>query len=102
MAYKVFVLKRTREHLWEGMDWYNDQSAGLGNKLMNEFFDNLKKLYNNPQRYKYIFKPFRRLLLRKFPYKMNFRIDEKRERVVVVALWHEKRNPDQLERILTM
>jgi hypothetical protein len=66
MAYKIFVLKRAREHLWEGMDWYNEQSSGLGNKLMNEFFDNLKKLQENPHRFKYVFKPFRRSLLKNF------------------------------------
>lgn len=100
MAYKIFVLQRTRENLWEAMDWYNEQSPGLGNELMNEFFEQLKGLRENPHRFQYILKPFRRMLLRRFPYKIIFRIDEKRQRVVVVVFWHEKKNPERLKKIL--
>lgn len=100
MAYKVFILKRARENLWDAMEWYNEKSPGLGHELMKEFFEKLKSLRENPQRFKYIFKPFRRALLKRFPYKIIFRIDEKRQRVVVVVLWHEKRDAEQLEQIL--
>ncbi len=67
---------------------------------MNEFFDHLNRLQENPQRFQYIFKPFRRALLKRFPYKMIFRIDENRQRVVVVVLWHEKRDAEKLEQLL--
>ena len=82
------------------MDWYNEQSPGLGNELMTEFFDLLTKFRDNPQRFKFILKPFRRVLLKRFHYLLIFRIDEKRKRVVVAVLWHEKRDPERLEREL--
>lgn len=84
------------------MDWYNEQSPGLGHELMTEFFEHLKKLHENPQRFKYILKPFRRLILKRFPYLLIFRIDEKRKRVVVAVLWHKKRDPERLEEKLKM
>ena len=100
MAYKIFVLKRARENLWEAIEWYNEQSAGLGNELMNEFFDHLGQLHKNPQRFKFIFKPFRRKRLKRFPYRIIFKINEKYKRVTIAAFWHEKRDVEKLERIL--
>lgn len=100
MAYSVVLLQSARTGLWEAMDWYNQQSPGLGSELMAEFFGHLKKLPENPQRHKYILKPFRRLLLKRFPYLIIFRIDEIRLRVVVAVLWHEKRDPERLEKVL--
>jgi hypothetical protein len=39
MAYNVVILQSARHGLWEAMDWYNQQSSGLGNELMAEFFE---------------------------------------------------------------
>ncbi|MBK8566027.1 MAG: type II toxin-antitoxin system RelE/ParE family toxin [Saprospiraceae bacterium] len=100
MAYNVVLLQTARQGLWEAIDWYNEQSVGLGNELMAEFFEHLKKLPENPHRFKYILKPFRRLRLKRFPYLIIFRIDEARQRVVVAVFWHEKRDPERLERVL--
>ncbi len=100
MANSVVLLYKARKYLWEAMDWYNRQSPGLGNELMVEFFDLLTKLRNNPHRFKFVLKPFRRVLLKRFPYMLIFRIDENRKRVVVAVLWHEKRDSELLEGIL--
>jgi len=100
MAYKVIVLQPTRKSLWKAIAWYNDKSSGVGNELLNEFFQTLKILEKNPERHKYIFKPFRRILLKKFPYKMIFRIDERRKTVVVVQFWHDKQDLEPLEKQL--
>ena len=100
MAYNVVLLQSARNGLWEAMEWYNQQSPGLGNELMGEFFEYLKKMPNNPHRYKYILNPFRRVRLKRFPYLVIFRIDEIRQRVVVAVFWHEKRDPERLEKVL--
>ncbi len=86
--------------LWEAMDWYNQESPGLGMELMQEFFGRLKDLRENPQRFSIVFKPYRRLLLKRFPYKIVFAIDEKRKRVLVAVLWHVKRDPERLKSLL--
>jgi len=39
MAYSVVLLQRVRKYLCEATEWYNEQSHGLGNELMKEFFD---------------------------------------------------------------
>jgi hypothetical protein len=59
MAYSLVLLKSARHSLWEAMDWYNQQSPGLGHELMSEFFEYLKKLSANPHRNKFILRPYR-------------------------------------------
>lgn len=82
------------------MDWYEEQSKGLGSELSQEFYNTLQTLTENPQRFMVVFDPFRRILLKRFPYKIVFAIDEPRQRVVVTTLWHVKRNPETLKKLL--
>ncbi len=67
---------------------------------MKEFYDNLYQLADNPLRFMVVFEPFRRMLLKRFPYKVIFVVDEKKQNVVIVMLWHVKRTPDSLEMLL--
>ena len=96
MAYNIVLKKRALENLWEAMDYYEKQSSGLEKRLMNEFFNRLNDLREHPERYGPIYKHFRRIPLKKFPYKIVFAIDEPRKRVVVLVLWHERRNTETL------
>ncbi|MBI5916628.1 MAG: type II toxin-antitoxin system RelE/ParE family toxin [Bacteroidetes bacterium] len=100
MAYSIAIKKQAQQALWEAMDWYEAQSAGLGAALSQEFYDYLQKLTENPHRFMVVFDPFRRMLLKKFPYQVVFAIDEKRQRVVVMALWHDRRDPEALKKLL--
>ncbi|MBK9016831.1 MAG: hypothetical protein IPM82_23745 [Saprospiraceae bacterium] len=100
MAYNIVLKKQAHQSLWEAMDWYEGQSKGLGSELSQEFYDTLKKLNENPQRFMVVFAPFRRVLLKRFPYKIVFAVDEPHQRVVVAALWHVKRNSEALEKLL--
>ncbi len=38
--------------------------------------------------------------MKRFPYMIIFKIDETRQRVVVVVLWHEKRDSEGLGDVL--
>lgn len=100
MAYKVHLRKQALESLWEAMSWYNEQRPGLGHELQQEFFDHLLKLQNQPTQYPLVFDRFRRILLKRFPYKIVYSIDERRKIVFVAVLWHIKRNPENLKKLL--
>jgi hypothetical protein len=100
MAYSVHLRQQALESLWEAMSWYNDQSPGLGHELQREFFDHLKKLQNQPAQYPLVFDRFRRILLKRFPYKVVYAIDERRKIVFVAVLWHIKKSPESLEKTL--
>lgn len=100
MAYSIVLKKQVHQSLLDAMDWYEGQSAGLSLELSTEFYDTLQKLADNPHRHILLHEMFRRILMKRFPYKIVFAIDEPRQRVVVVAFWHVKRNPEALKKLL--
>lgn len=100
MAFNVVLRKRALQSMWEAMDWYNGQATGLGHELQIEFFDYLRKLAVHPHQNPIVFGRFRRLRLKRFPYKIVYSIDDRRQIVFVAVLWHVKRNPDTLKRLL--
>ena len=100
MAFKILVLKQARKQLYAAIKYYNEQSPGLGHQLLNEFYENLEKLKGNPERHKRTFKHYRRMLFKKFPYKFVFRINYRRNLIIVSGFWHNKQDPNNLKKTL--
>ena len=77
-------------------DWYEKEQPGLG----LEFLDELRAVYDQivagPQRYQELRSGIRRVLLRRFPYAVYFAIE--RESIVVVAVLHASRDPEEWQR----
>ena len=72
------------------MTWYHEQRPGLGHELQQEFFDHLIKLQTQPAQYPLVFDRFRRILLKRFPYKIVYSIWLKAENSVCrSALAHQ-------------
>lgn len=55
--------------------------------------EKLYKLSSNPWQYKSIFKKFHEVSIGKYPYNIVYFIDDANLRIVVVAIYHHKRNP---------
>ena len=64
----------------EARQWYESQRAGLGDELLEE----------HPDRRPIYYRGFRRLLTRRFPYKLFYRLED--DRVIVFRILHAKRD----------
>ena len=75
-------------------EWYEGQHPGLG----ADFIDQLRRAYDRisagPHRYPEPSPPFRRALLRRFPYGVYFVVEP--GQVVLVAVLHLARDPEVL------
>ena len=72
------------------MQWYDERRAGLGNELLKAVRSAVRALQENPMRYPEYYRGFRRVLLRRFPYKIFYRIEK--QRVLVFRLLHAKQD----------
>ena len=77
--------------LTEALDWYDAQSAGLGDRLLAELEAAKDRVAENPLQFPVIYKVCRRALLRRFPYALFFRL--RGNDLQVIACFHMRRNP---------
>ena len=75
----------------ESAAWYEDQHEGLGVEFIDHVQRVLDSISENPLRYPIVFKDFREGLVSKFPFAVYYRV--KRDRVVVVSIFHCSRDP---------
>jgi len=95
MTYSLSFLPEVANDAITGYDWYEDRSTGLGNDFLRLFYANANEIPRNPLLYPIVFKNFRLRLLRRFPYAIYFRIEDRN--VVVFGLFHCARSPGFIE-----
>lgn len=76
--------------------WYERQRAGLGNELLASIRTALDAIEANPRAHPVIHRATRRVLVRRFPYGVSYRLVA--EKVVVVACMHARRSPRRWKR----
>jgi plasmid stabilization system protein ParE len=75
----------------EAYRWYQGQREDLGNQFLEVVQDALETILRHPEAAPIIHRDTRRLLLRRFPYGVHYRVID--GGVVVVACFHAKRSP---------
>ena len=81
---------RAEEDLRQVCWRYESQRAGLGDEFLDEVKRAIMLLEEQPERRPVYYRGFRRLLTRRFPYKLFYRIET--GRVIVVRALHAKRD----------
>ena len=71
--------------------WYEDQRAGLGEEFLGTVQAGLELIAAHPLAAPIVHRDTRRLLLKRFPYGVFYRLVE--DDIVVVGVLHAKRHP---------
>ncbi|HYV24638.1 MAG TPA: type II toxin-antitoxin system RelE/ParE family toxin [Pyrinomonadaceae bacterium] len=95
MSLPVVFRRIARLEFEESIAWYDAQQAGLGVQFAAEIENLLERISDSPQQFPHVRNRIRRAVSTRFPYTVHY-ITEK-ERIVVLAIFHVKRNPTQLE-----
>jgi plasmid stabilization system protein ParE len=77
-------------------DWYEQQREGLGAEFLAELARAEQIAQTSPLSYRIVRRDTRRVMLRRFPYQLFFRLVA--DVVVVVACFHGRRSPQRLEK----
>lgn len=91
MTLRVVFRRAARRELDDAADRYDEQRPGLGEEFIFEIDQAVVKAAASPERYPIIFGDIRRTVARRFPYSVYFRI--RRESMVVLSVFHGRRNP---------
>jgi plasmid stabilization system protein ParE len=79
----------------EAMAWYEAQRPGLGLEFKEQVHQFLNRIAENPQHFGKVRGEIRRAVLRRFPYTIHFLPET--DRIIVMAVFHGKRDPRHLE-----
>lgn len=97
MAYEVIILPIAITDVQNAVDYYDEQSLGLGEKFeaeLNEFLISLETFPFFQNRYEEV----RCLPLKKFPFMAHFTVNEEAQQVVIYAVFHTSLHPKAWKR----
>lgn len=80
-----------QQDIAEAYDWYEEQATGLGHEFLRAMDAILARIERTPGAYPKVYRELRRALLRRFPYKVYFRLEG--DQPVVLAVVHHRRHP---------
>ena len=75
-------------------DWYERQRTGLGEDFLLSLEASYATVAREPEIYQSIYKTVRRKLIRRFPYAIFFVLNEDIKQIIIIAVMHTKRNPN--------
>ena len=74
MNWIITLRPQARADLQRAHDWYEERCPGLGDEFLADHGEALLRLERDPERFALYYRDFRRVLTRRFPYKIFFRI----------------------------
>jgi plasmid stabilization system protein ParE len=92
------VFKRSADDdLVEAASWYEEQRQNLGEVFLDRVWDKLLLLCEFPFMGPVVHGTIRRVTVAPYRYSFFYLIDEDRDRIVVMAVEHEARDPESVK-----
>ena len=91
MTLPVVMRVQARAEFDEAFDWYEQQRTGLGVEFMEQVQAVFDQISAMPELHPAVYRDVRKALVRNFPYSVFYRVGT--GRVIVLAVFHNKRNP---------
>jgi plasmid stabilization system protein ParE len=88
----VIVLRAAQADLRRAAQFYEAEAVGLGSEFLGEVEQAYQLLSAHPEVGSGLRRGARRLLIRRFPFALIYRVEP--ERVVILAAGHQRRHPD--------
>jgi plasmid stabilization system protein ParE len=95
--YDIELSQKATLELDEAFNWYNAKIEGLGIRLLREIDAHLSQIITNPNIYQIRFEEDIRVApLKVFPYLIIYWIDQEKEKIVILSIFHVSRNPESI------
>ncbi len=91
MSYKLIIQPEAELDIQDAFEWYEAQTLGLGSEFIRAVDAGLSSIGRNPLAYPVIYKQIRQILIRRFPYRILYVLDQ--NLITVIACFHSKRSP---------
>ena len=87
---QVVIQPAAAADLEQAFSWYEERRPGLGAEFLAEIRSAIKQIETHPESSPVVHRDIRRLMLRRFPYGLFYRIYD--EMVVVIGCMHARRH----------
>ncbi|KPM48365.1 type II toxin-antitoxin system RelE/ParE family toxin [Jiulongibacter sediminis] len=93
MSYTVFYHEDVQNDIQDAVDWYDSIDKKLTDSLLEEIYNAIKRISENPQFYETKYRNVIRVrLLERFDYGLHFVLRENAKEVFVLAFLHGKQS----------
>ena len=90
------VFRRIAEREFDDpVGWYEGEREGLGREFRAAIEEYLQRIADDPEMFPEVRGEVRRAVVRRFPFVIHFRIEQKR--IVILSVFHTSRDPEQTE-----
>ena len=96
MSRRLIVRPEAEAEMVDAFDWYEERVPGLGAEFLLCVDAVFSAILRSPRQFPRVHKVARRALTRRFPYEVFFVEDH--ERVVVLSVFHVRRNPKRWQK----
>ncbi len=73
--------------------WYAERSKIVSEKFIKTIEEKITRIAQNPKQYKNLYKNYFEVSTRKYPYGIVYTVDQKKKEIMLIAIYHHKRNP---------
>jgi len=91
MSLPVVYRRRVQSDLAAAIDWYEEQSVGLGEKLLSSVGETFKSIEEFPEMFACVHGEVRRAIVSRFPFAVFYLVEP--ARVVILRVLHTSRDP---------
>ncbi len=95
--YRAIILPLARQDIREAAAWYNAKQKGLGKQFTAQVRKKVLFIRQNPKAAAVRYDEVRTAVLDVFPFMVHYSVDEGQQTVVVSAVFHTYRDPQEWE-----
>lgn len=89
---RAFIISpEAEDDLAEAKKWYDDRRDGLGTEMIEKVEEALDTIRRIPLVPRVVHRDLRRVLVRRFPYAVFYRVTD--DQITIVAVYHTSRDP---------
>ncbi len=100
MTFRVVITEEAERELAEAVDFYDQREPGTGQRFAREVRDTFRKVCHDPQRFPRASRLTQKAKVLGWPYSVFFTCRAETGELIIVSVWHGKRNPAELRRRL--
>ena len=93
MSYQYAFLETAQREYEDAIEWYQQRSQQAAENFVLEIQKALDLICSNPQRWRNEYNNYHELGLKKYPHSIVYIIEPEKQRVLITAVFHGKRNP---------
>ncbi len=93
MPYQYKFHPAAQEEYESSVSWYLSRSSTAASNFVISVDGGLLNICNDPKKYRNEYKNYYEFILYKYPYTVIYTIEEHQNLIIIIAIYHQKRQP---------